>query len=175
MFIESRKTNCKNSNIPTSPEVESMVERPWIATGMVVGSIVALAALAVITTVKVADAGKLVAPGAKPMQVISAQMGIKNPITNACPAKAHMTLWIKTTKPGPVSYMIAKKGGGVSGPFTIQSVKGGNGISMATFSKTYDIHQPFNAQYRVLVSGTNDKVMSNWVTMRASCKILLGG
>lgn len=175
MLKKLTKIKRAKRNVTLSREQEDTIERPLMAAGMVFGSMVALAALATIATVKIADAGTLVTPGVKPFKVISAQMGIKNPITNACPAKAHMTLWIKTTKPGPVSYMIAKKGGGVSGPFTIQAVKGGNGISMATFSKTYDIHQPFNAQYRVLVSGTNGKVMSNWVTMRASCKILLGG
>jgi len=122
-----------------------------------------------------AFAGKLAVPTVGPTIATKAQLGIKNPITNACPAKAKLAIWIFTNKPGPVNYMIAKKGGAVSGPYTIQSKKGANGLSMASFTKTYNIHQPFNAQYRVLVSGTNGKVMSNWVTMRASCKIMLGG
>ena len=122
-----------------------------------------------------AFAGKLAVPNAGPAVATKAQLGIINPITNACPAKAKLAIWIFTNKPGPVNYMIAKKGGAVSGPYTIQSKKGGNGLSMASYTKTYDIHQPFNAQYRVLVSGTNGKVMSNWVTMKASCKIMLGG
>lgn len=119
-----------------------------------------------------AYAGKLVAPGASPLKAIKVQMAIKNPATKACPAKATMNIWIFTNKPGPVSYMMVKKGGSVSGPFTLQAKKGNNGVHMATFSKVYEMHQPFSAQYRVLIAGKNGapNIMSNWVTMKASCK-----
>lgn len=125
----------------------------------------------------IANAGKLVAPGATPLKATKVQMAIKNPIVNTCPTNAVMNIWIFTNKPGPVSYMMAKKGGSVSGPFTLQAKKGNNGVHMATFSKVFEMHQPFKAEYRVLIAGKNGapNIMSNWVQMKASCKIMLGG
>lgn len=122
-----------------------------------------------------AMAGTLIAPGAKPIKVTKAQLAIKGPITNACPTNAKMALWLFTNKPGKVEYMIAKKGGQVSGPYTIQSVKGANGISMASFSKNLAIHQAIDTEYRILVGKKYGLVMSSWVPLKASCKIQLGG
>ncbi len=141
-----------------------------------VNKLTSIALLAILATSAVpATAGKLVAPGNLPLRATNVQAGIINPITNTCPAKATMSIWIITNKPGPVSYMIAKKGGNVSGPFTLQSKKGNHGMSVATFTKKYEMHQPFNAEYRVLIPQKSGNLMSNWVHMKASCKIILGG
>ena len=114
------------------------------------------------------------APATGPMKAISAQLAIKSPKVNVCPATATMAGWIQTSKPGQVSYMIAQKGGSVSGPFTLEAVEAVNG-GMASFSKSFQVHNAINTEYRILVSGSDGKVMSNWVPLKASCKIKLGG
>ena len=116
---------------------------------------------------------KLAQPQEGPMIVKSAQFAIKSPASNACPAPAKSTAWIFTSKPGPVSYMIARKGGGVSGPFSAQAVKSGDG-AMATVSRSFEVKSAIDTEYRILVSGSGG-VVSNWAPLKASCKILLGG
>ena len=108
-------------------------------------------------------------------KVIKAQLAIKSPNVNACPAAAKMAGWIFTNKPGTLQYMIARKGGTVSGPYTIQSKKGADGIHMASFSKSFDVHFKTNSEYRILVGEKYGKTLSNWAPLKASCKIQLGG
>jgi hypothetical protein len=116
---------------------------------------------------------KLAAPQDNPMVVKSAQFAIKSPISNACPAPAKSTGWIFTSKPGPVSYMIARKGGGVAGPFTVQAIKTATG-GMATVSRNFEVKSAIDTEYRILVAGSGG-VVSNWAPLKASCKIQLGG
>ena len=127
-----------------------------------------------ITTAAIASSQNIKAPNIGPLVAKSAQLAIKSPKVNACPATAKMSGWIHTSKPGPVSYMLAKKGGGVSGPFTLNAVKSVNG-GMASFTNQFQVHHAIDTEYRILVSGSNGKVMSNWVPLKASCKIKLGG
>ena len=129
---------------------------------------------ALVTSAAMASSQGFKAPVAGPLKAVSAQLAIKSPKVNVCPATATMAGWIQTNKPGPVSYMIARKGGTVSGPFTLQAVEAVNG-GMASFTKSFEVHNAINAEYRILVSGTDGKVMSNWVPLTASCKIKLGG
>lgn len=135
-------------------------------TTLIVGGFAATAAIA-------SSQGLKAPPNAK-FTAVSAQLAIKSPNVNVCPTGAKMAGWIHTNKPGEVSYMIARKGGGVSGPFTVSAVESVNG-GMASFSRQLDIHQAVDTEYRILVSGTDGKVMSNWAPLRASCKIKLGG
>jgi len=144
---------------------------------MELGKYAAITALVVtgfVTTAAVASSENLAVPTEAKFKPISAQLAIKSPKVNVCPTDATMAGWIHTNKPGTVSYMIARKGGTVSGPFQLQAVKSVNG-GMASFSKTFPIHAAINAEYRILVSGSDGKVMSNWVPLTASCKIQLGG
>ena len=113
-------------------------------------------------------------PGADPVVATGAMIAIKSPATNACPAQARMKGWIMANKPGTVSYMIARRGGGVSGPFTAQAVPSANG-AMATISRDREIVSAIDAEYRILVADGTGNVMSNWAPLRASCKIVLGG
>ena len=122
-----------------------------------------------------ATAGNLKAPTEAKFKPTKAQLAIKSPITNTCPTTAKMSGWIFTNKPGKVSYMIARKGGSVGGPYILDAKKGANGISMASFSRTLQIHQKIDAQYRILVPAGGSPVLSNWVPLKASCKIMLGG
>ena len=134
----------------------------------------AIAMLALMATAGLAHAQNLKAPTEPGFKATSAMLAIKSPATNACPAQAKMTGWIMTNKPGTVSYMIAKKGGGVSGPFQANAVPSAKG-AMATFSRNLTIHQAFDAEYRILVADGTGKVLSNWAPLKASCKIKLGG
>ncbi|WP_417409448.1 hypothetical protein [Hoeflea sp.] len=116
---------------------------------------------------------KLAAPQEGPMIVKSAQFAIKSPASNACPAPAKSTGWIFTSKPGPVSYMIVRKGGAVAGPFKAEAVKAASG-AMATISRSFEVTSAIDAEYRILVAGSGG-VASNWAPLKASCKIPLGG
>ena len=118
-----------------------------------------------------ASAGNLVTPNQPKLKVTKTQLGIKGPITNVCPTTAKMRGWIFTNKPGKLQYMIARKGGTVSGPFSIISKKGSNGVSMATFSRNLSIHHKINAHYRILIGAKYGGKSSYWVPLKASCKI----
>lgn len=137
-----------------------------IATIVIVGGCIASAAIASSQNIK--------APQVGPIQAKSAQLAIKSPKVNVCPANATIAGWIHTNMPGKVSYMIARKGAGVSGPYTIDAVKSIKG-GLASFSNNITIQEAIDTEYRILVSGTGGKVMSNWVPLKASCKIKLGG
>ncbi|MEM7289954.1 MAG: hypothetical protein AAF412_06245 [Pseudomonadota bacterium] len=124
-------------------------------------------ALAAITTS--ATAGNLVkAPNTK-MKVVKAQLAIKSPDANACPAAAKMAGWIFTNKPGTVEYMIVRQGGSVSGPFAVQSKKGANGLHMASFSRNFNVHATIDAKYRIIIGEKYGKTLSNWAPLKASC------
>ncbi len=111
--------------------------------------------------------------GAK-FKVTKIQMGIKSPKTNACPANASMKIWVFSNKPGKVPVYVAKAGGtAVAGPYMVKTKATGNGTYMGTYSKTLKIHQPINAKYRA--SAPKFKKLSNWVPLKATCKIKLGG
>ncbi len=133
------------------------------------------ASLALAASTTIAAAGKLATPLDSPIKVTKAQLAIKSPKVNVCPTTAEMAGWIFTSKPGTIHYMIARKGGAVSGPFEATAVKGANGLSMASFSKVLNIHQKTDAEYRILVGENYGKTLSNWAPLKASCKILLGG
>ncbi len=132
-------------------------------------------ALALATGATSALAGTLIAPPATKLKVTKAQLAIKSPIVNVCPAAAKMTGWIFTNKPGTLQYMIARKGGSVSGPYTIQSKTGANGLHMASFTRNFNVHHKINSEYRILIGNKYGKTLSNWAPLKASCKIQLGG
>ena len=131
--------------------------------------------LALATGTTSALAGNLIAPPATKLKVTKAQLAIKSPIVNVCPATAKMSGWIFTNKPGTLQYMIARKGGSVSGPYTIQSTTGANGLHMASFTRNFDVHHKINSHYRILIGNKYGKTLSNWAPLKASCKIMLGG
>ena len=116
-----------------------------------------------------AMAGKLLQPPGASLKVVKAQLAIKSPNADVCPAGAKMTGWIFTNKPGKFEYMIAKKGGKVSGPFPILSKTGANGLHMASFSRNFLVHQNIDAEYRILVASRYGKTLSNWAPLRATC------
>ena len=134
----------------------------------------ALAMLAMVATAGAVNAQNFKSQGETPLKALSAMMAIKSPASNACPAQAKMAGWIMTNKPGPVLYMVARKGGDVSGPYQANAVPSAKG-AMATISRKLTIHEATDTEYRILVADGTGKVMSNWAPLKASCKIKLGG
>jgi hypothetical protein len=108
--------------------------------------------------------------GDGPDTVLRAQLGIKGPTTNTCPNEATVTGWVFTNYAGPVQVMIARRGQGVGQPVMIEAKPAANGEYMATYSRTFPITGPVDAEYRLLVGGGSG-VMSNWAPLKATCAI----
>ena len=132
-----------------------------------------IAAAALATIAGSAQALDIQQGGQLTLKVTKLQMGIKSPATNVCPADAKLTAWVFTNKAGSVPIYIARNGGGVAGPYMVETKATGNGTFMGTYSRTLSIHQPIDTQYRA--SAPNFSQLSNWVPLKASCKIGLGG
>ena len=103
-------------------------------------------------------------------KILKAQLGIQGPKTRVCPNEAKVTGWVYTNYPGKVTVMFARKGQGVGQPIQLQTQKAPNGQYVAVYSRTIEILNPINAEYRLLVGGGSG-VMSNWVPLKASCSI----
>ena len=108
---------------------------------------------------KVGNSGKLV-----PTKL---QLGIVSPADNACPGNGKLTAWVQSNKPGTINIMIVKQGGTVAGPYAVKTVKGANGVIMGSYTQNLIINTPVDAQYRVVVAGTD--VVSNWAPLYAEC------
>ena len=108
-----------------------------------------------------------------PKKVMKAQLAIKGPTTTVCPNQAKVSGWVFTNYAGPVQVMIARKGQSVGQPMTVQAKPATNGQFIATFTNTIQIVSAIDAEYRLLVGGGSG-VTSNWVPLKASCKIGAG-
>ena len=97
-----------------------------------------------------------------------AQMGITAPAGDVCPKTAKMALWVFTNKPGPVTFMVARKGQAVGAPKVINSVKGANGVYMATYTQNLQIVSSIDAEYRALIAGGSG-ITSNWAPLKVTC------
>ena len=141
---------------------------------MLTRTVIALAASSFVATAALAQPFDLQGGGNGPDKVLSAQLGIKGPKTNACPNEATVMGWVETNYAGPVQIMIARKGQCVGAPVVIQAKAAPGGRYMATYSKKITIHAPIDAEYRLLVGG-GAGVVSNWVPLKANCSIGLPG
>ena len=102
------------------------------------------------------------------LKVKSVQIGITAPTGDTCPAESRLSVWIRTNKEGPVTFMIARKGQSVGAPKTINAVKGSNGVYMATYVQDLTIASSIDAEYRALIAdGTG--MVSNWAPLRFAC------
>lgn len=119
----------------------------------------ALAGAAQAFDFKAGNSGKLV-----PTKI---QLGIISPADNICPGNGKLTAWVQSNKPGTINIMIVKKGGNVAGPYAVNTVKGANGIIMGSYAQNLAINNPVDAEYRVVVAGTD--VVSNWAPLYAEC------
>lgn len=101
------------------------------------------------------------------LKATSAQLGIISPVNNVCPGPDKLTAWVRTNKPGTVPILIVRKGGQVSGPYNVTTVKGANGVIMGSYSKPMNIVTPIDAEYRIVIPGST--VASNWAPLTADC------
>lgn len=134
--------------------------------------ITAFVVMTIVTSAAIASSPSMKTSNEAPLKATGVQLAITSPAVNVCPAKAKMAGFIMTTKPGTVEYMIAKKDGGISGPFVaeaVDSVQGG----MASFNRDLEINHPVDGAYRLLVAGTDGEVLSDWVPLKASCNMSL--
>jgi len=129
--------------------------------------IAGLAAAAVLSSAALAGIGDLKNGHSEKLVPTKIQLGIISPADNACPGNGKLTAWVQSNKPGTINIMIVKKGGNVAGPYAVNTVKGANGIVMGNFTQNLAIATPIDAEYRVVVAGTN--VVSNWAPLRAEC------
>lgn len=120
-----------------------------------------------------AGALDLQAGDAPDLKVTKLQLGIQSPKTNACPTQGKLNIWVFTNKAGEVPVFLARDGGSVAGPYVIKTKDTGNGTYMGSLGKILQIHQPIDARYRA--SAPQYDQLSNWVPLKASCKINLGG
>lgn len=107
------------------------------------------------------------------LKVTKLQLGIQSPKTNACPTQGRLNVWVFTNKAGEVPVYVAREGGSVAGPFVVEAKETGNGTYMGTLAKILQIQQPIDARYRA--SAPQYEQLSNWVPLKASCKVNLGG
>ena len=133
-----------------------------------------LAALAAVFATSAFAGGNFQVGGSGPLLVKSAMLAIKSPAINACPADAKMKAWIYTTKAGKISYMMIRHGQN-AGPVQTAVAKKVGGKYVAEISRTFTIHQKIDAKYRIAARGQGDFKFSNWVPLKASCNIMLGG
>jgi hypothetical protein len=133
-------------------------------------TILAVAGVGLLATSAMAGPNDLKAGGNGPATVLKAQLAIIGPATNVCPGQAKVSGWVFTNYAGPVQVMIARKGQGVGQPMTIHAKPAANGQFIAAFSNTMQIVNAIDAEYRLLVGGGSG-VTSNWVPLKASCKI----
>ena len=131
-------------------------------------TIIAAALVSALTATSAFAGDKIATPQEPPFKIEKAQLAIKSPDTGVCPTQAKMAGWIFTNKPGPVTYMIVRKGGQVGFPQTVQAVKGAAGY-VASFSNTFQVINAVDAEYRILVSHSGG-VVSNWAPLKASCQ-----
>lgn len=114
-----------------------------------------------------AQALELQAGGAPKLKATKIQLGVISPTDNVCPGEAKRQVWVFSNKPGTIPVLIVRKNGGIEGPIQVETKKGANGLSMGTFSDTFNIINPIDAEYRVVIP--NSDVASNWVPLKADC------
>ena len=130
------------------------------------------AGLIALTAISSADAfgsGDKIAPGNNvKFKVKSVQMGITAPAGDTCPTNAKMGIWFRTNKPGPVTFMVVRKGQSVFGPKVVQSIKGAGGVYLATYMQDLTITSSIDTQYRALIADGTGRT-SNWITLKVEC------
>ena len=106
-------------------------------------------------------------PNAKKLKVKSVTLGIKSPPGYVCPGLAKLSVFFRANKKAKIKFLLVRKNGSVSGPYTVQTKKYGNEYR-ASYTKSLNIQTPINAQYRAVVTHSGKKG-SRWVPLRASC------
>jgi len=136
---------------------------------------VATAVLTALMGLNIAQAGNIKAPQDAKMQVTNVTLAIKSPAANVCPSQGKMKAWIKTNKPGQVSYFFARQGQNPSPVKIVNAVKMGDNF-MVELEQNLSIHHAIDTKYRLFAKGANGQyTKSMWVPLKANCTIGLGG
>jgi hypothetical protein len=98
------------------------------------------------------------------MQVKNVTLAIKSP--NGC-GQAKMKVFFRANKKGPITFLLVRNTGTVSGPFTVQTKKYGNEFR-ASWGKTLNLATSINTKYRAVVTHSGKKG-SRWVPLKAKC------
>ena len=98
------------------------------------------------------------------MQVKDVTLAIKSP--NGCGA-AKMAVFFRANKKGPITFLLVRDTGTVSGPYTVQTTKYGNEYR-ASWVKNMNLVTPISTKYRAVVTHSG-KPGSRWVPMTAKC------
>jgi hypothetical protein len=73
----------------------------------------------------------------------------------------------RANKKGPITFLLVRNTGTVSGPFTVQTKKYGNEFR-ASWGKTLNLATSINTKYRAVVTHSGKKG-SRWVPLKAKC------
>lgn len=107
--------------------------------------------------------------GGKKFKIHKVQLGIAPVSGGGCaPIDFKVNGWVFMTHPTTVEVMIVNGSGQVSGPYSITSVKAGNGQYMATYSSQFTVNAPVTQKYRMVVGGGSAEG-SPWVTVNVPC------
>lgn len=137
--------------------------------------LVATTVLTALMGLNIAQAGDIKAPTEAKMKVTNVTLAIKSPAANVCPSQGKMKAWIKTNKPGQVSYFFARQGQNPSPIKVVNAVKMG-GNYMVELEQNLSIHHAIDTKYRLFAKGANGQyAKSMWVPLKANCTIGLGG
>ena len=86
---------------------------------------------------------------------------------SACPKSAILIGRIHTSKPGPIEYRIAIRGGAISGPWIAQASSIPDGSAMAVFKRTVQLGQNPNTQFKLLAG----RHASEWTSTGIVCPL----
>jgi hypothetical protein len=98
------------------------------------------------------------------MQVKNVTLAIKSP--NGCGA-AKMAVFFRANKKGPITFLLVRDTGTVSGPYTVQTEKYGNEYR-ASWVKNMNLVTSISTRYRAVVTHSG-KPGSHWVPLKAKC------
>ena len=113
------------------------------------------------------NGGLVYNPNAVKMKVKNVTLGIKSPAANVCPGIAKLSVFFRANKKGKISFLLVRKNGSVSGPYSVQTKKYGNEYR-ASYTKVFNVQTPINTMYRAVVTHSGKKA-SRWVPLKASC------
>lgn len=142
-----------------------MNRRTLIYTGIAAALGIATAVTA--STAHAGNGGLVYNPNATKMKVKSVTLGIKSPAGNVCPGAAKLSVFFRANKKGKISFLLVRKNGNVSGPYTVQTKKYGNEYR-ASYTKVFNVQTPINTRYRAVVTHSGKKG-SRWVPLKANC------
>ncbi len=142
-----------------------MNRRTLIYTG--IAAALGLATAVTASTAYAGIGGLVNNPNAVKMKVKNVTLGIKSPAGNICPGVAKLSVFFRANKKGKIKFLLVRKNGTVSGPYSVQTQKYGNEYR-ASYTKVFNVQTPINTKYRAVVTHAGKKG-SRWVPLKAYC------